>query len=94
MNSGLVKTDKGCPKGAINDPCLCAGHLSATALARFSLAASGMPITMIIAESVAISISIFIIMVTVPLAPSAIVPGSVSALFVPTLAVVVALVIF
>ena len=40
----LVKTDKGCPKGAINTPRFCAGHLPATALVRFSVSASGMPI--------------------------------------------------
>ena len=74
------KLTKGVPRElCINTLRLCAGHLSVIASARLSMSSSGTPIAMPIAVSIAISIVILIIIVTVPLAPSAIVPRSVSA---------------
>ena len=88
----MGKTDKGCPKGAVNTPRLFAGHLSAIALARFLVSTSGMPITMFIAVSIAISIAIIIITL-VPLARYAIVPRSVSVSLVSALETIVSLIV-
>ena len=62
------KLTKGVPRELhINSPCLCTEYLLAVTLARFSVSASGITITVSIAVSIAVSSAVSII-ITVPLA--------------------------